>query len=84
MIWQIVLDWSEAEPSEFQDKSSDCSRHSIEAQNRNRRLWREQANCRMADVVGWSSHNLGFRIARTIFSAIRELDIIQFILLNGL
>ena len=47
VIWQIVLDWSEAEPSEFQDKSSDCSRDSIEAQYRNRRLCREQANCRM-------------------------------------
>ena len=84
MIWQIVLDWSEAEPWEFQDKSSDCSRDSIEAQDRNRRLWREQANCRMADVVGWSSHNLGFRIVPTILSAIRELDSIQFMLVNGL
>ena len=37
MIWQIELDWSEAEPWEFQDKSSDCSRDSIEAQDRNRR-----------------------------------------------
>ena len=79
-----MLDWSEAEPSEFQDKSSDCNRDSIEAQDRNRRLSREQACCRMADVVGWSSHNLGFRIARTTLSAIRELDSIQFMLVNGL
>ena len=84
MIWQIVQDWSEADPSESQDKSSDCSRDSIEAQDRNRRLWREQANCRMADVVGWSNHNLGFWIACTILSAIRELDSIQFMLVNGL
>ena len=83
-MWQIVLDWSEAEPSEFQDKSSDCSLDSIEAQDRNRRLWREQANCRMADVEGWSSHNLGFWIAHMILSAIRELDSIQFMLVNGL
>ena len=76
--------WSEAEPSEFQDKSSHCSRDSIEAQDRNRRLCREQANCRIADVIGWSSHNLGFRIAPTTLSAIRELDSIQFILVNGL
>ena len=51
VICQIVLDWSEAQTSEFQGKSSDCSRDSIEAQDRNRRLWREQANCRMTDVV---------------------------------
>ena len=39
---------------------------------------------KLTDEVGWSSHNLGFRVARTILCAIRELDSIQYMLVNGL